>query len=146
MPVVNGCVIARTFQELDCWKLARQLKLHVFRLIATTRAAGDLEFCDQLRRSARSAPSNIAEGFARFKPREFAHFLRTANASLHETTNHLIDGVDSGYFTEHQIAPLQLLARRASAATTRLTRYLEGSDGPNRTRRRRPTPGNPGTT
>src|SRR5688500_18821143 len=116
-------MIARTFQELDCWKLARELKLAVFRLIRTKPAAHDFEFCDQIRRSARSAPSNISEGFGRFKPREFAYYLRNANGSLYETTNHLVDGVDNGYFTRQQIAPLEQLARRASAATTRLARY-----------------------
>jgi len=39
------------------------------------------EFCDQLREAARSAPTNIAEGFGRFGNKQFANFARIAKAS-----------------------------------------------------------------
>jgi four helix bundle protein len=74
--------------------------------------------------SARSAPRNIAEGFGRYLPREFSQYSRVANGSLMETSNHLRDGYDRGYFTRAEIEPLLILARRASAAVTRLLRYL----------------------
>jgi hypothetical protein len=57
-------------------------------------------------------------------PREFSQYLRVANGSLMETSNHLRDGYDRGYFTKAEIEPLLILARRASAALTRLLRYL----------------------
>jgi hypothetical protein len=57
-------------------------------------------------------------------PREFSQYLRVANGSLMETSNHLRDGYDRGYFTKAEIEPLLILARRASAAVTRLLRYL----------------------
>jgi hypothetical protein len=50
--------------------------------------------------------------------------LRVANGSLMETSNHLRDGYDRGYFTNAEIEPLLILARRASSAVTRLLRYL----------------------
>jgi len=53
----------------------------------------------QIRDAASSAPRNIAEGFGRYKPREFSQYLRIANGSLMETSNHLRDGVDRRYFT-----------------------------------------------
>jgi four helix bundle protein len=57
-------------------------------------------------------------------PREFSQYLRVANGSLMETSNHLRDGYDRGYFTKAEIEPLLILARRSSAAVTRLLRYL----------------------
>ena len=115
----------RTFTELDAWKLSNAVKLGVYDLIREGKAARDLEFRDQIRNAAASAPRNIAEGFGRFRPREFAQYLRIANGSLMETSNHLRDGVDRGYFTQAQIDPLMVLSRRASAAATRLIRYLQ---------------------
>ena len=114
----------RTFTELDCWKLANELKLGVYALIRNGDVSRDFEFRDQIRNAAASAPRNIAEGFGRYQPREIAQYLRIANGSLMETANHLSDGADRGYFSSADIAPLLALARRASAATTRWLKYL----------------------
>lgn len=117
----------RSFTELDAWRLANDLKLGVYDLIRTSQSRIDLEFLGQIRNSAASAPRNIAEGFGRFLPREFSHYLRIANGSLMETSNHLQDGVDRRYFSKEDIEPLQTLARRASSAVTALIRYLQKS-------------------
>jgi len=122
---------ARSFTELDAWKLANELKCGVYELIRSGSASRDFEFRDQIRNAAASAPRNIAEGFGRYLPREFSQYLRIANGSLMETSNHLQDGVDRGYFQSAQVAELQVLARRASAATTSLIRYLRTSSPPN---------------
>jgi four helix bundle protein len=99
----------------------------------------DVDFVRQIRNAAASAPRNIAEGFGRYQPREFGQYLRVANGSLLEASNHLQDGVDRGYFTPEQIEPLLVLARRASAATTALARYLRTARAPNaRTRTKAP--------
>jgi len=115
---------ARSFDELDTWQLSNELKLGVYELIRKPIVQRDLDFRDQVHDSAASAPRNIAEGFGRYLPREFSQYLRVANGSLMETSNHLLDGYDRGYFTKAEIEPLLILARRASAAATRLLRYL----------------------
>ena len=115
---------ARSFSDLDVWQLSNELKLGVYELLHKPVVHRDLDFRDQMQDSARSAPRNIAEGFGRYLPREFSQYLRVANGSLMETSNHLRDGYDRGYFTKAEIEPLLILARRASAAVTRLLRYL----------------------
>jgi four helix bundle protein len=117
-------VAARSFSDLDVWQLSNELKLGVYELLRKPVVQRDLDFRDQVQDSARSAPRNIAEGFGRYLPREFSQYLRVANGSLMETSNHLLDGYDRGYFTEAEIEPLLILARRSSAAVTRLLRYL----------------------
>jgi four helix bundle protein len=130
---------ARTFKELDVWRLSNELKVGIYRLIATSAAERDFGLRDQLRDSAASAPRNIAEGFGRFYPKDFSQYLRIANGSLMETSNHLEDGCDRGYFTRSDVEPLLVLAKRASAASTRLIRYLQ-SPAANRRTRARPEP------
>jgi four helix bundle protein len=122
---------ARSFTELDAWQLANELKRGVYGLVDSTRARHDQKFCDQIRDAASSGPRNIAEGFGRYQPREFSQFLRVANGSIMETSNHLLDGVDRKHFTQENIDPLLALAKRASAAVARLIRYLRKSHPPN---------------
>jgi hypothetical protein len=64
--------------------------------------------------------ADIAEGFGRLRPGDFARFLEIARASLVETRNHLVDGRDRGYLAEPLYSRLQNLARAASNATTKL--------------------------
>lgn len=126
----------RAFTDLDCWKLADSVKTGVYALTKDGPPSRDFAFRDQIRKSAASAPANIAEGFGRYEPSEIRPFLRIANGSLMETSNHLKDGVDRGYFTDAEVAPLLRLARRASAATTSWLRYLKTARAP---RTREPT-------
>ena len=119
----------RRFEELAAWRLAVELSKGVVALTAAGRAARDQDFCRQIRDSTRSAPRNIAEGFGRFQPRQFANFVRIARGSLKETRNHLHDGVASGYFTSEDVRPLMLLLRRALGASTALLKYLDSCKG-----------------
>ena len=60
---------------------------------------------DQLRRSSKSVPANITEGFGRqeFYPKEFNRFLITALGSCDETILWLKMSRDLGYFSETEI-------------------------------------------
>jgi four helix bundle protein len=145
-------MIAHHFEELDAWQLANELKLRVYQLADKPAVARDLKFRDQITNSAASAPRNIAEGFGRYEPLDFRQFLRVANGSLYETSNHLRDGVERRHFTTKEIADLQILAKRASAATTGLMRYLKTATPPDRRnappkpqKRRNPKNRNPST-
>jgi four helix bundle protein len=129
--------MARSFTDLDAWQLSNQLKLGIYELIKSGPASSDFEFRNQIRNSAASAPRNIAEGFGRYFPKEFSQYLRVANGSLMETSNHLSDGVHRGYFSTEEAERLHILARRASAAVTSLIRYLQTARPPTgRTRER----------
>ncbi len=81
-------------------------------------------FCDQIRRSSASAPANIAEGFRRYKPRDFARYLRIALGSLGETQNHLQHAKSQGYISDEEFAVLWRQSSRAIGACARLRSYL----------------------
>jgi len=116
--------MAKHFRELVCWQLAHELKCEVYAFTHKLPAQSDRDFCQDIRASARSAPSNISEGFGRETHRDFAHFLSVARASLMETDNHLQDALDCRYITESEHRRLSSLAKRALAATTGLQSYL----------------------
>jgi four helix bundle protein len=128
-PVI-GMAGWQSHTEIVAWQLANEVKLGIYRLIRVGPVSRDSDFCDQIRRSARSAPRLIAEGFGRFLPREFVKYLRWANGELKETFDALQDGRDQGYFSEDETVRLQRLTMRASKAIGALIRYLERARSP----------------
>jgi four helix bundle protein len=55
------------------------------------------DLADQVRRSSKSVPANIAEGSGRFYYMDNVRFCYNARGSLDETLNHLIASRDLGY-------------------------------------------------
>ena len=82
----------------------------------------------QLTRAADSACANMAEGFARFYPKEHARFLRIAKASLAEVVDRLRSAVLRQLITQEESDRISRLADRSQGACTRLIRYLESCD------------------
>src|SRR5215217_8102536 len=115
-----GRMPVRDFRDLVCWQLSYELKCEVFEFTATGRAARDFKFRDQIRDSSAATVRDIAEGFGRFLPADFAQFLRYAKASLMETQTSLIDARDRGYLDVKLYSRLASLARAALKATTNL--------------------------
>ena len=127
----------RDFRELVCWQLSYELKCEVLAFLENGPASKDFKYRDQMKDAASSAPRNIAEGFGRFRPGDFARFLEIARASLIETRNHLIDGRDRGYLANPLYSRLQNLTRAASNATTKLM-LTKKREAERLKRRRRP--------
>ncbi len=75
-------------------------------------------------RPVRSPPRNIAEGFGRYNPAEFAQFLDVAIASLDELDNHLRDGVEAGNFAAEPSADAIRLGAECRWMIVRLRTYL----------------------
>jgi len=114
----------RKFEDLIAWQLSHELKEEVFALCATRPASIDHGFCDQIRDSARSAPRNIAEGFGRYRHKEFAQFLSISRGSVFELVDLLRDGVSRQYWSQDRVADLDGLCNRTISALTHLIRYL----------------------
>jgi len=114
--------MVRDFRALVCWQLSHELKCEVFDFTNVGQASRDFRHRDQIRDSSASAPSNIAEGFGRFRPTEFAQYLNWARASLMETQDHLIDAHDRGYLSDPLFSRLWSLAAAALRTTTNLMR------------------------
>jgi four helix bundle protein len=123
-------MIARRFEDLIVWQLADKLQQEVFAFTAKPPACRDYKYCDQIRDASRSASWNTSEGFGRYYPKEFRHFLRIAAASLHEVKNQLLDGRDLGYLTDEEHVRLKRLALRAIKANVRLSAYLHHAKAP----------------
>jgi four helix bundle protein len=112
------------YQNLLAWKLASELRDVVLELTSHGRAAKDLKFRTQTEDAVSSVCRNLPEGFSRFKPGEFATFVRYSQASLAELGEQLNDGVARKYWTDDQVEPARRLTRRTGGALGALRRYL----------------------
>ena len=89
-----------TFEDLEAWKSARELRKAISKLVKTFPKDERFRLVDQIIRSSRSVPANIAEGFGRFHFQENIQFCRQARGSLSETLEHLICALDEKYIDE----------------------------------------------
>jgi len=123
------------FSELAAWQLADAASRELVAVSDRARASHDFGFSDQLRRSALSAPSKIAEGFGRYQHGDFVRFCDYAIGSLSESENHLNVARRSGYVSDAEFKMMTTMLRRARAATVGLRNYLRHSAAPNPTER-----------
>jgi four helix bundle protein len=87
------------FTELKVWQRSHSLVLSVYRMTSGFPQNERYGLISQVRRSALSVPTNIAEGSKRLTSHEYARFLNIAEASLAETEYLLMVSRDLGYIT-----------------------------------------------
>lgn len=109
-----------TYQELIVWQRAMDLACEVYRLTASLPPDERFGLCAQLRRSAVSVPSNIAEGHGRETGPEFRSFLAIARGSLREIETQVLLGERLGLFSRSEAKPVSQLAVGVAIQLTRL--------------------------
>jgi four helix bundle protein len=95
-----------SYRDLIAWRKAMDLVTDIYRVTQAFPRDELYGLTNQLRRAAVSVPSNIAEGQARFSPKEFHHFLGHARGSLVEIETQLTIAQNLGYLAPNQTQPL----------------------------------------
>lgn len=72
------------YKDLDVWKRSIKLTVGIYKITKAFPSDEKFGLTSQMRRSAVSIPSNIAEGGGRKSNKEFVQFLSIAYASLCE--------------------------------------------------------------
>ncbi len=80
----------KTHKDLDVWKFSIELVVKVYELTGAFPKEEKYGIIQQMRRSAVSVPSNIAEGAGRTSTKEFANFISISLGSLSELETQLI--------------------------------------------------------
>lgn len=93
----------QSFEELEAWKKARELKNEISELVKGFPADEKYRLTDQLIRSTRSINTQIAEGHGRNTWPDKIRFCVIARGSLSETLNHLVDAFDEKLVIEEQL-------------------------------------------
>ena len=88
------------FENLEVWKKSIVLVKEVYTIVKSFPKEENYALSDQVRRSAVSIPSNIAEGSGRNSSKEFVQFLYIALGSINELETQLIIAKEVGYLND----------------------------------------------
>lgn len=112
-----------THKDLEVWKQAVQLAKAVYEFTAGFPASEVLGLVSQMRRSAVSVPSNIAEGAARNSDKQFIQFLYVALGSLAELDTQYTLSKELGFTASS--AEIEKALDRVGKLTMGLVRHLK---------------------
>jgi four helix bundle protein len=90
----------RDFKDLVVWQKAHRFALDVYQATTCFPHEEKYGLTAQLRRSATSIPTNIAEGCGRNGDRELARFLSIAAGSASEAEYLLLLSLELGYLSQ----------------------------------------------
>lgn len=80
----------RTFKDLVVWQRAMQLVVVIYEVTKTLPSTEAYGLTSQMRRSAVSIPSNIAEGYRRHNIKEYLQFCGIAAGSAAELETQIL--------------------------------------------------------
>ncbi len=113
------------YQDLKIWQRSIRLVDKVYK--ATTAFPNDEKFglVSQIRRSAISIPSNIAEGFGRVGNKEFRQFLFVSLGSCAELNTQFVISSNLGYINDKELNELNDEIEQISKMTMGLIKKID---------------------
>lgn len=102
----------KSHKDLDVWRKSIELVTVVYKLTDTFPQQEQFGLVSQMRRSAVSVPSNIAEGAARQSNKEFKQFLFIALGSLAELETQFIISEKLNFLIADKIPDEQIIEIR----------------------------------
>jgi four helix bundle protein len=87
----------KSYKDLNIWKRSIGVVEDIYKITKNFPKEEIYGLTSQLRRSAVSIPSNIAEGFARFHNKEYRQFLFISLGSCAELSTQIIIALRLGY-------------------------------------------------
>lgn len=112
------------FEDLEVWQKARALTKEIYILTDDNKFRKDYVLSQQIRKSAISVVSNIAEGFARRTNKEFIQFLYISHGSIAEIEAQLYVAFDLTYITQQIFNRLYNFCYEISKMIMGLIKYL----------------------
>ena len=111
------------FQDLEVWKLAKDLAKIVYKLTDTAHFKNDFGFIDQIRRATISVSSNIAEGEESGSVKSNLRYLKIAKASNAEVRSQAIIAKEIGYLNHEEMKRIVDLSDNISKKLFFLIKY-----------------------
>ncbi len=117
--------VINRFEDLNCWKLARELENFIWDLTQMGTFAKDFSLKDQINKSTGSTMDNIAEGFGRASNREFIQFLIISRGSIIETQSQIIRAKDRKHISNDDFNKIYLKTAEVVSSITNFINYLK---------------------
>ena len=106
--------MGHSYKDLIVWQKAVAMVTDVYRATQSFPKDETYGLTSQLRRSAVSVASNIAEGQGRLSKREFRQFLGQARGSLVEMETQVMIGANLGYVSQDCLGRLMTVSGEVS--------------------------------
>jgi four helix bundle protein len=117
----------KSHKDLDVWQLSVELACDVYKVTRQFPKEEQYGMAVQMRRSATSIPSNIAEGAARQGDKEFIQFLHIALGSASELDTQLEIGIRVDLAAAEHLQKLQESAARVNQMLRGLVKSVRKS-------------------
>ena len=118
----------KKFEDMEVWKKSMNLTRLIYQTTNQSSFLKDYNLVSQIRKSAVSIASNIAEGFERDDNKEFINFLYIAKGSCGELRCQLYIAKDQHYLQADSFQEMYNLATEISVSLNKLIKYLQESD------------------
>lgn len=115
----------KDYTDLLVWQQAREIVKRIYQHTSSFPKEEQFGLTQQMRRAAVSAPSNIAEGYARESLREYLHHLSIAVASLAELQTQLMLSKDLNFVSEGSIGETEALVGKTIKMLHNLRKALK---------------------
>ena len=111
------------FKKLLVWQKAKDLAVQVYKMTNSGSFVNDFGLKDQMRRSAVSIPSNIAEGDTLDTDRQSTRHFYIARGSTGELRTQLHISMEIGYIKSDRFEELENACDEISAMLTSLIKH-----------------------
>ena len=115
----------KSYRDLIVWQKSMVLVTMIYKL--TIKLPDDEKFglISQIKRSAISVPSNIAEGYGRNYRKDYSRFLQIARGSLYESQTQLEIAVNLSFIATEDLKEIQELSIEVEKMLNSLIKKLE---------------------
>lgn len=120
----------KEYTELEVWVESRKLVNLIYEYSKAFPKEEIFGLTSQMRRSAVSIPSNIAEGLGRQSANEAIHFLHISRGSLYELETQCYLSFDQNYFSENDLSLLLLQILSCKKLLNGFINYFKNLNNP----------------
>lgn len=100
----------KSYRDLIVWQKSVKMVTLVYTVLKTFPNDEKFGLTSQLKRSAVSIPSNIAEGYGRNYTKDYCRFLQIARGSLYEMQTQLEIAINLGFIDVNQLEEIKNLS------------------------------------
>ncbi|MCF6182070.1 four helix bundle protein [Lutibacter sp.] len=112
------------FKELNCWQEAKDFSVIVYKITSNFPPSEIYGITSQIKRSAISIPSNIAEGAGRNTNKDFSRFIAIALGSSFELETQFIIASELNFIAEEDVEELILRLNKIQKMLVNFQKHL----------------------
>lgn len=116
------------FRKLEIWQLSKELSLQIYKVTELFPESEKFGLSNQIRRSAISIPSNIAEGSGRNSKIDFSRFISIAIGSAYELDTQLEIAFDLKFISESDYKELNFKLTSIKKMLYKFSEYLKSNN------------------